>query len=652
MIRSRRVALVLFLSAAFSVPHLTRAAQQQYDSGDPSADEQYALELINRARANPTAEGQRLGININEGLPSGQSATPQPPVAMNKILLGTARAHSQDMYTRKYFEHTNPDGKDPFERMNAAGYNFNSAGENIAAGSNHTAASLEDILMVDKNYPGRGHRVNLLSTAQFTDWREIGVGYYKGATPIVGSSQAGVNGLKDFITEDFGRASAGPFAVGVIYTDSNNNNFYDIGEGMSGVTITPDTGGFFAVTGTAGGFAFPVGTSGTITLTASGGGLAGPIMKQVTLTGENVKVDFLASAGAPVAPTITSALTASGTVNSNFTYTIAANGTQPIAFSTSALPAGLTLNGATISGTPTQAGQSSVTLTAMNAQGSDNKTLTISINAAPTPPAITSPLAANGVFGVNFSYTITASGSTPITYTTLGLPAGLVLSGDTISGVPMQGGQFVITLKASNANGNDLKTMTLTIAPPVSNSKTDTDADGFPDELETALGTAANDAASTPFGIAAGAPQALTMTKLQIKLNFAKGNLDSVAASGTLPVPAGFVLAAGQIVVLDVGGVIHSFTLSAKGAGGDPKTDSIKVRLKPARGAVGPQALFTAKFTHASLGLLLADEGLLNTTVTKSALTVPVIVLFNQQNFAVARPVLYTAHQNKTGMAK
>jgi len=86
---------------------------------------------------------------------------------------------------------------------------------------------------------------------------------------------------------------AGPFVVGVVYQDENPNGFYDSGEGLAGVTVTPDAGPAFATTGTAGGFAFPVGTSGTITITASGGGLSAPIQKQVTLTGNNVKVDFI-----------------------------------------------------------------------------------------------------------------------------------------------------------------------------------------------------------------------------------------------------------------------------------------------------------------------------------------------------------------------
>jgi hypothetical protein len=36
--------------------------------GDPTAGEQLVLEMINRARANPDAEGTRLSIDIHEGL--------------------------------------------------------------------------------------------------------------------------------------------------------------------------------------------------------------------------------------------------------------------------------------------------------------------------------------------------------------------------------------------------------------------------------------------------------------------------------------------------------------------------------------------------------------------------------------------------------
>src|SRR5918997_526202 len=53
----------------------------------PTAYEQYFLELVNRARANPGAEASRLGIDLNQGLSAGTlSNTAKQPLAMNPLL--------------------------------------------------------------------------------------------------------------------------------------------------------------------------------------------------------------------------------------------------------------------------------------------------------------------------------------------------------------------------------------------------------------------------------------------------------------------------------------------------------------------------------------------------------------------------------------
>jgi hypothetical protein len=204
---------------------------------------------------------------------------------MNKLLLGTAKAHSLDMYNKNYFDHTDPNGITAFQRMTNAGYNYVSAGENMAAGTGMSATALEDFMMVDPGTSGRLHRVNLLDIFTYPPpaYLEVGVGYYQGSNSnSIGNS---------FITEDFGTsATAGPFLLGVVY-DANGNNFYDIGEGIPGVTITPSGGNYYAISSSAGGYAIPMGTSGTITVTASGGGF-GPITKTITLTGTNIKLDF------------------------------------------------------------------------------------------------------------------------------------------------------------------------------------------------------------------------------------------------------------------------------------------------------------------------------------------------------------------------
>jgi hypothetical protein len=249
-------------------------------------------------------EGGRLGISITEGLTAAEAANvgPRPPLAMNKILLATARAHCRDMYTRNFFAHTNPDGLDPFQRMTDAGYVWNNAAENIAVGSSFSAFPsnvLEDGLMVDKGVPGRGHRINLLdidgSGSPPPVRREIGVGYYTNPVSNGGGWQA-------FMTQDFGRSSQGPFLVGVVYTDAvNPNGFYDLGEGIPGVNIAITSGDSgTAVTSPGGGFVIPISaaTSGSITVTASGGPLTSVTLltKTVSRTGENIRVEFITTA--------------------------------------------------------------------------------------------------------------------------------------------------------------------------------------------------------------------------------------------------------------------------------------------------------------------------------------------------------------------
>ncbi len=177
------------------------------------------------------------------------------------------------------------------------------------------------------------------------------------------------------------------------------------------------------------------------------------------------------------APTITSALTASGVQGQSFNYTITATGNGPITFQAQPLPAGLSLNGATISGTPTNAGATNVTLTANNANGSSSKTLVLTIQGIGAP-AITSSLMASGTTGTAFTYTITASGSGTIAFNATGLPSGLNFSGATISGTPTQTGTFQIALTATNAGGADNETLSLTInsinAPVITSSLTQT----------------------------------------------------------------------------------------------------------------------------------------------------------------------------------
>ena len=69
----------------------------------------------------------------------------------------------------------------------------------------------------------------------------------------------------------------------------------------------------------------------------------------------------------------------SGKVSENYSYTFTASGTGPITWSASSLPSFLTLNGATISGTPNETGKYQVTITASNSKGADTRTFELEI---------------------------------------------------------------------------------------------------------------------------------------------------------------------------------------------------------------------------------------------------------------------------------
>jgi uncharacterized protein YkwD len=88
------------------------------------------------------------------------------PVAPESRLEAAATAHAVDMRVRSFFNHTNPDGASPGDRISAAGYTWSSYGENIAYGQRTPAAVMEAWMR------STGHCQNILSPRV----TEIGIG--------------------------------------------------------------------------------------------------------------------------------------------------------------------------------------------------------------------------------------------------------------------------------------------------------------------------------------------------------------------------------------------------------------------------------------------------------------------------------------------
>ena len=93
------------------------------------------------------------------------------PFVYNETLAETARAHSQDMIDRDFFDHYNPDGKSPFDRMRDNGLSYSMAAENIAVGYPSPEAVVEGWMNSE------GHRANILGGCE-----ELGVGLALGGS--------------------------------------------------------------------------------------------------------------------------------------------------------------------------------------------------------------------------------------------------------------------------------------------------------------------------------------------------------------------------------------------------------------------------------------------------------------------------------------
>ncbi|HET9200191.1 MAG TPA: CvpA family protein [Dehalococcoidia bacterium] len=110
------------------------------------------------------AEEEMLRLLNEERVSRGLS-----PLTADPALREVARTHSADMFERGYFAHVNPDGLDPFDRIEGAGISFGVAGENLAY-----APSVE--VAHEGLMDSTGHRENILSP----QYCRVGIGIQDG----------------------------------------------------------------------------------------------------------------------------------------------------------------------------------------------------------------------------------------------------------------------------------------------------------------------------------------------------------------------------------------------------------------------------------------------------------------------------------------
>ncbi len=202
------------------------------------------------------------------------------------------------------------------------------------------------------------------------------------------------------------------------------------------------------------------GVFGRISGTPTTGG-AFPFTLMVTDNQANTAAaDLSITIGAAVTITISPSSLPAGSIGTAYSQSLTANGgTAPysLAVTAGSLPAGLSLNGAVISGTPTTAATSNFTVTATDAnQATGTAALSIVVTAVPAVSITTTSLS-KGTVGAAYSQTLAATGgASPYTWSILTgtLPAGLTLnaSSGAIAGTPTAAATSNFTVQVSDVN--------------------------------------------------------------------------------------------------------------------------------------------------------------------------------------------------------
>lgn len=272
------------------------------DGAHPDGLEQAWLWQLNRARQDPAAEGARLAalddpvvqasydfFATDRGLLAAELAAlaPTPPAAFDRRLWSASRAHAEAMIAADA-----PFLPGQLDRLLPAGFAYPSAARADGHAYGFAVNPVHGHAVWAANWgagpggmvPGRPNRAIVLGALT-----NVGVavvpdpdaGDLLGPLVAVASHADANEGFADHHNR---------FLVGTVWEDLDGDRRYGPGEGIAGVSVVPETGGFFAVTAAGGGFALPVTSPGTLRVAFSGGGLA-PRTRLVAVGAESVLVD-------------------------------------------------------------------------------------------------------------------------------------------------------------------------------------------------------------------------------------------------------------------------------------------------------------------------------------------------------------------------
>jgi len=226
-------------------------------------------------------------------------------------------------------------------------------------------------------------------------------------------------------------------------------------------------------------------------------------------------------------------------------------------------------------------------------------------------------------------------------------PSGLTVTNavDTVGGVPIvvagEAANFSVALSDSASCVWDFGDGTSSTGPVASHVYSDCGP-------YTVTATISDGSGTTKSELPVAVPCAMAVTNFQAKLNFAKPNRDSCKFQA-VPQVSQCTNWAGSTLTVDVGGAQVAFALNAKGRGVSTNgtcrfsynkaTDSCVLKVNLKRGSWQDR---------------WAAHGMVQTEGAKSgtAVTLPVILLLNNEAFMTEQTLSYTATANSSGTAR
>lgn len=285
---------------------------------EPTAREQYALELVNRFRIDPhgffdrhianAATGEAYDPGVTAALAwffvdldalraQLDALTAVAPLSWNGELHGAAAAHNAAMQEADLQSHQVPGEDGLGARADAAGYDWLGLAENVYAYAENpdhahagfvidwgydTGESASDRAGGDGIQDPAGHRIALMSD----QYSEVGIDWLADS-----SDQTSVGPW--LTTQVLGRpVSDPPRIIGVVYGDENADGLFSMGEGLGAVALGLDGADAGANMG-AGGYALAA-SAGTREVSFAAEALSRTVTVSVELGEENVKLDVAA----------------------------------------------------------------------------------------------------------------------------------------------------------------------------------------------------------------------------------------------------------------------------------------------------------------------------------------------------------------------